>query len=126
MVVRAEEVGLRSGPSKGQPSPGLFAVCRRVVVPEWLCSYDRPLRHRPERADHQASRCTRFGKPQATGDAEGRQYDRFCYHGKVSENFRAGFLVLVSVETLWISDFYLVPCELGRACWMPLWGYEDS
>jgi hypothetical protein len=65
-----------------------------------------------------------LGRPDASGGAEGETYEDYCYQGKVAENMRASVLFLVSVGSLGLVDFYYVPCELLRACWMPLVGYD--
>jgi len=66
-----------------------------------------------------------FGEPVASGVTDGgEQYEDYCCHRKVSENFRASVLWLIAFSSFGLTDFYYFPCELGRAGWKTIRGYD--
>lgn len=65
-----------------------------------------------------------FGSPTASGGSDGERYEDFCCHAKVAENFRACLLYMTSFYTLGLADLYFVPCEVGRAGWKTIRGYD--
>jgi hypothetical protein len=66
-----------------------------------------------------------FGNPATSGVTEGgEQYEDYCCHRKVSENLRASVLWLMALSSFGLTDFYYVPCELGRTGWKTIRGYD--
>jgi hypothetical protein len=53
-----------------------------------------------------------FGKPAAKGMADGRDYEEFSSHAKISDPQKAGVLIMGNLMTCGLMELFLFPYEL--------------
>ncbi len=54
-----------------------------------------------------------FGKPVASGTADGKDYEEFKSHSKISDPQRAGVLIMGDLMTSGLMELFLFPYELA-------------
>jgi hypothetical protein len=54
-----------------------------------------------------------FGKPAATGVADGHDYEEFTTHSKIADPQRAGILIMGDLMTSGLMEFFLFPYEMA-------------
>lgn len=101
--------------------PLLLAALAGAPGCSWLVIYSG---EDPVKATTRDEARRAFGRPDASGVADGRPYDDFRSHRKIEESMREQDLSIEMLVTLGLSEVWNFPKELARAAWLCVKGHR--